>query len=245
MKVFFFSVFVEYSLTPCELLTSQAKRTKKVGIVGKYGTRYGASLRKMVKKIEISQHAKYTCSFCGKVRAVSWTRAETVSIINVFTNVLQLQLRLHLYSLQLSVHGFKFFHENAYDKKWPLNWSWLWWWTMVTNLFFLFYYYWNLNCFFADQDEEESCWHLALWVLHEDCCWWCLDIQVWCVLYWDTDGRNKCGVSVVCLPVVEKLRPKRNGLVNVWRTLRCQLHPCHVGSIHLLYVVVRCLLCCL
>ncbi|KAI4574749.1 hypothetical protein MJT46_004028 [Ovis ammon polii x Ovis aries] len=44
-----------------------AKRTKKVGIVGKYGTRYGASLRKMVKKIEISQHAKYTCSFCGKV----------------------------------------------------------------------------------------------------------------------------------------------------------------------------------
>ena len=48
----------------------QAKRTKKVGIVGKYGTRYGASLRKMVKKIEISQHAKYTCSFCGKVCSV-------------------------------------------------------------------------------------------------------------------------------------------------------------------------------
>lgn len=46
----------------------QAKRTKKVGIVGKYGTRYGASLRKMVKKIEITQHAKYTCTFCGKVR---------------------------------------------------------------------------------------------------------------------------------------------------------------------------------
>uniref|UniRef100_A0A8D2FD18 60S ribosomal protein L37a n=1 Tax=Theropithecus gelada TaxID=9565 RepID=A0A8D2FD18_THEGE len=41
-----------------------AKRTKKVGIVGKYGTYCGASLRKMVKKIEISQHAKYTCSFC-------------------------------------------------------------------------------------------------------------------------------------------------------------------------------------
>ncbi|XP_036605667.1 60S ribosomal protein L37a-like [Trichosurus vulpecula] len=45
-----------------------AKRTNKVGIVGKYGTRYGASLRKMVKKIEISQHAKYTCSFCGKTK---------------------------------------------------------------------------------------------------------------------------------------------------------------------------------
>ncbi|XP_054266474.1 60S ribosomal protein L37a isoform X1 [Macrosteles quadrilineatus] len=43
-----------------------AKRTKKVGITGKYGTRYGASLRKMVKKMEITQHSKYTCSFCGK-----------------------------------------------------------------------------------------------------------------------------------------------------------------------------------
>ena len=31
-------------------------------------TGYGASLRKMVKKIEISQHAKYTCSFCGKTK---------------------------------------------------------------------------------------------------------------------------------------------------------------------------------
>uniref|UniRef100_A0A8C1PPK8 RNA helicase n=1 Tax=Cyprinus carpio TaxID=7962 RepID=A0A8C1PPK8_CYPCA len=50
------------------VVPAQAKRTKKVGIVGKYGTRYGASLRKMVKKIEISQHAKYTCSFCGKTK---------------------------------------------------------------------------------------------------------------------------------------------------------------------------------
>nr|CAG8630048.1 9446_t:CDS:2 [Entrophospora candida] len=37
-----------------------------VGIVGKYGTRYGASLRKQIKKMEITQHAKYTCAFCGK-----------------------------------------------------------------------------------------------------------------------------------------------------------------------------------
>jgi len=36
------------------------------GIVGKYGTRYGASLRKQAKKIEILQHSKYTCQFCGK-----------------------------------------------------------------------------------------------------------------------------------------------------------------------------------
>ena len=43
-----------------------SKRTKKVGIVGKYGTRYGASLRKQIKKIEVSQHSKYFCNFCGK-----------------------------------------------------------------------------------------------------------------------------------------------------------------------------------
>ncbi|CAO3651399.1 unnamed protein product [Mucor hiemalis] len=46
--------------------SNMAKRTKKVGITGKYGTRYGASLRKTVKKMEITQHSKYTCTFCGK-----------------------------------------------------------------------------------------------------------------------------------------------------------------------------------
>ncbi|XP_027709906.1 putative 60S ribosomal protein L37a [Vombatus ursinus] len=45
-----------------------AKHTKKVRIVGKYAIHHGASLRKMVKKTEISQHAKYTCSFCGKTK---------------------------------------------------------------------------------------------------------------------------------------------------------------------------------
>merc|ERR1712013_130155 len=53
-------------LLPRKTLTKMAKRTKKVGIVGKYGTRYGASLRKMAKQIEVSHHAKYTCKFCGK-----------------------------------------------------------------------------------------------------------------------------------------------------------------------------------
>lgn len=43
-----------------------AKRTRKVGICGKYGTRYGATLRKVVKKFEISQHATYVSPFCGK-----------------------------------------------------------------------------------------------------------------------------------------------------------------------------------
>mmetsp|Transcript_2882 Transcript_2882/g.4421 ORF Transcript_2882/g.4421 Transcript_2882/m.4421 type:complete len:95 (+) Transcript_2882:63-347(+) len=42
------------------------KHTKKVGICGKYGTRYGATLRKVIKKMEVSQHATYNCSFCGK-----------------------------------------------------------------------------------------------------------------------------------------------------------------------------------
>lgn len=45
----------------------QTKRTKKVGVTGKYGTRYGASLRKTVKKMEITQHARYACPSCGKV----------------------------------------------------------------------------------------------------------------------------------------------------------------------------------
>ena len=42
------------------------KRTKKVGITGKYGTRYGATLRKLMRKIEVSQHSSYRCAFCGK-----------------------------------------------------------------------------------------------------------------------------------------------------------------------------------
>jgi large subunit ribosomal protein L37Ae len=42
------------------------RRTSKVGITGKYGTRYGQKLRKQVKAIEILQRTKYTCPFCGK-----------------------------------------------------------------------------------------------------------------------------------------------------------------------------------
>jgi predicted RNA-binding Zn-ribbon protein involved in translation (DUF1610 family) len=45
-----------------------AKRTKKVGIVGKYGTRYGSAIRKIVKKFELQQHARYVCPPCGKVQ---------------------------------------------------------------------------------------------------------------------------------------------------------------------------------
>merc|ERR1712217_446957 len=52
--------------THTQTQSKMSKRTKKVGIVGKYGTRYGSSLRKQVKKMEISQHSKSTCLFCGK-----------------------------------------------------------------------------------------------------------------------------------------------------------------------------------
>nr|6ZU5_LPP Chain LPP, eL43 [Paranosema locustae] len=45
---------------------AKSRGTKKVGIVGKYGVRYGSSLRKRIKAIEISQHAKYECKACGK-----------------------------------------------------------------------------------------------------------------------------------------------------------------------------------
>lgn len=43
-----------------------ARRTKKVGIIGKYGVRYGCAARKQIKKMEISQHSKYESPFCGK-----------------------------------------------------------------------------------------------------------------------------------------------------------------------------------
>ncbi|KAI3828935.1 hypothetical protein L1987_03047 [Smallanthus sonchifolius] len=60
------------ALTTLQLVSSSlpihemTKRTKKAGIVGKYGTRYGASLRKQIKKMEVSQHSKFFCEFCGK-----------------------------------------------------------------------------------------------------------------------------------------------------------------------------------
>ncbi|KAM5291268.1 large ribosomal subunit protein eL43-like [Glossophaga mutica] len=63
-----------------------AKRNKKVGIIGEYVACCGTSLRKMVKKIDISQHAKYTSSFCGKTKMKSqavgiWHRGSCMKMV--------------------------------------------------------------------------------------------------------------------------------------------------------------------
>jgi hypothetical protein len=52
----------KYKQSQVDLVQDMTKRTKKVGCTGRYGTRYGASLRKQVKKSEVTQHAKYTCA---------------------------------------------------------------------------------------------------------------------------------------------------------------------------------------
>jgi hypothetical protein len=61
------SPFFTFSVIPVAQPCPKFSILAQVGIVGKYGTRYGASLRKQMKKVEVSQHAKYTCAFCGKV----------------------------------------------------------------------------------------------------------------------------------------------------------------------------------
>ncbi|RYR40297.1 hypothetical protein Ahy_A09g046023 [Arachis hypogaea] len=64
ISVFSSLLFSSLIVSPCP--SKMTKRTKKAGIVGKYGTRYGASLRKQIKKMEVSQHSKFFCEFCGK-----------------------------------------------------------------------------------------------------------------------------------------------------------------------------------
>ncbi|EPT24467.1 ribosomal L37ae family protein, partial [Toxoplasma gondii ME49] len=66
----------------------------QVGVVGKYGTRYGASLRKQVKKIELQQHAKYSCPFCGKVSAFALEGGGASPPTRVNAAVVSLRLRL-------------------------------------------------------------------------------------------------------------------------------------------------------
>ncbi|MEM0366727.1 MAG: 50S ribosomal protein L37ae [Acidilobaceae archaeon] len=40
-------------------------KTKVVGPTGRYGTRYGVSVRKKVRDILIKRYSKHECPFCG------------------------------------------------------------------------------------------------------------------------------------------------------------------------------------
>jgi large subunit ribosomal protein L37Ae len=48
-------------------------RTRKVKSVGRYGVRYGVSVKERVKAVELKQRAKQVCPFCkkGKVKRLS------------------------------------------------------------------------------------------------------------------------------------------------------------------------------
>jgi len=50
-----------------------AKRTKKVGSVGRYQARYGVRARTQVRNVEIQQKTKHVCPNCGhqKVKRIS------------------------------------------------------------------------------------------------------------------------------------------------------------------------------
>ncbi|KAB0380017.1 hypothetical protein FD755_007801 [Muntiacus reevesi] len=73
----------------------------KVRTVGKYKTHYSTNnfIRKAVKKVEISQHTKYTCSFCGKTKTErrlvagscgGWTY-NTISVVTVKSAIRRLK----------------------------------------------------------------------------------------------------------------------------------------------------------
>ncbi len=44
--------------------------TKKVGITGRFGPRYGLRIRRRVKKIEEKQKSKHECPYCHKHNAL-------------------------------------------------------------------------------------------------------------------------------------------------------------------------------
>lgn len=45
-----------------------SKRTKKVGSVGRFGPRYGVSIRRQIRDVETRMRAKHVCSVCGAPR---------------------------------------------------------------------------------------------------------------------------------------------------------------------------------
>lgn len=50
-----------------------SKRTKKAGSVGRFGARYGVSIRRRIREVESKQHAEHACNSCGapRVRRIS------------------------------------------------------------------------------------------------------------------------------------------------------------------------------
>ena len=58
-----------------------AKRTKKVGVTGKWGTRYGGAIRKILRKFELQQRAKYICPVCGKVTTLLFSLMSEESLL--------------------------------------------------------------------------------------------------------------------------------------------------------------------
>jgi len=42
-----------------------ARRTRVVGIAGRYGARYGSTLRKKIRDILQKRYAPHVCPFCG------------------------------------------------------------------------------------------------------------------------------------------------------------------------------------
>ncbi|KAI3869419.1 hypothetical protein MKX03_000676 [Papaver bracteatum] len=91
--------------------------TKRISLVEEYmqfGTRYGASLCKQIKKMEISQHSKYFCEFprkyalkrkavgiwgckyCSKVQLVdSWITASAVTVKSTIRRWSRQEIRAH------------------------------------------------------------------------------------------------------------------------------------------------------
>ncbi|HWG90986.1 MAG TPA: 50S ribosomal protein L37ae [Candidatus Thermoplasmatota archaeon] len=43
-------------------------RTKKVKSVGRFGTRYGVSIRRRIREVEVRQKAEHACPGCGALR---------------------------------------------------------------------------------------------------------------------------------------------------------------------------------
>ncbi|MFC2174611.1 50S ribosomal protein L37ae [archaeon] len=45
----------------------KSKKTKKVGVAGRFGSRYGRKIRENVRKVEVKSKAKHDCPQCGKL----------------------------------------------------------------------------------------------------------------------------------------------------------------------------------